>query len=100
MQTNLLENIITTHSDVEDYCRFIREKFKLSLLILNSNNREKYYSVSDLHLKFTALPKMFQAFQMVFLSVELLEINKQLYLVKLLFLLVKLNVPMELELLF
>ena len=52
MQTNLLENIITTHSDVEDYCRFIREKFELSLLILNSNNREKYYSVSDLHLKF------------------------------------------------
>lgn len=53
MESNSLDNFISTYSDLEDYCRFIKKKFELSLLILSSNgNLEKYYSVADVHLKF------------------------------------------------
>ena len=53
MESNSLHNFISNYSDIEDYCRFIKKKFELSFLILNSNsNLEKYYSVSDIHLKF------------------------------------------------
>ncbi len=53
MESNSLDNFMSTYSDIEDYCRFIKKKFELSFLILNSNsNLEKYYSVSDIHLKF------------------------------------------------
>jgi len=53
MKSNSLDNFMSTSSDIEDYCRFIKKKFELSFLILNSNNNlEKYYSVSDIHLKF------------------------------------------------
>ena len=52
MESNSLDNFMSTCPDIEDYCRFIK-KFELSFLILNSNNnREKYYSASDIHLKF------------------------------------------------
>lgn len=53
MESNSLDNFMSTYSDIEDYCRFIKKKFELSFLILNSNsNLEKYYSISDIHLKF------------------------------------------------
>jgi len=53
MESNSLDNFISTYSELEDYCRFIKKKFELSLLILTSNdNLEKYYSVADVHLKF------------------------------------------------
>jgi len=43
IQTRSLDNIISTPSDIEELCRFIRKKFELSILILNSNvNLEKY----------------------------------------------------------
>jgi KaiC/GvpD/RAD55 family RecA-like ATPase len=52
MESNSLDNFMSTYSDIEDYCRFIK-KFQLSFLILNSNNNlEKYYSIADIHLKF------------------------------------------------
>lgn len=37
MESNSLDNFMSTCSDIEDYCRFIK-KFELSFLILNSNN--------------------------------------------------------------
>jgi hypothetical protein len=53
IESNSLDNFISTYSDLEDYCRLIKKKFELSLLILTSNgNLEKYYSVADVHLKF------------------------------------------------
>ena len=53
MESNSLDNFISTYSDLEDYCRFIKKKFELSLLIQSSNDDlEKYYSVADVHLKF------------------------------------------------
>ena len=55
MESNSLDNFMSTCSDIEDYCRFIK-KFELSFLILNSNNNpEKYYSASDIHLKFVLM---------------------------------------------
>jgi hypothetical protein len=55
MGSNSLDNFMSTCSDIEDYCRFIK-KFELSFLILNSNNNpEKYYSASDIHLKFVLM---------------------------------------------
>jgi KaiC/GvpD/RAD55 family RecA-like ATPase len=52
MESNSLDNFMSTYSDIEDYCRFIK-KFQLSFLILNSNNNlEKYHSIADIHLKF------------------------------------------------
>jgi hypothetical protein len=48
-----LENFKPSSSDIEDFCRFIKKKFELSILVLNSNsNLEKYLSASDIHLKF------------------------------------------------
>ena len=53
IQTKTLDNIISTPSDIEELCRFIRKKFELSILILNSNvNLEKYYAESDICLRF------------------------------------------------
>lgn len=52
IQTKSLDNITTT-SDIEELCGFIRKKFELSILILNSNvNLEKYYAESDIYLRF------------------------------------------------
>jgi archaellum biogenesis ATPase FlaH len=48
-----LEIFKPSSSDIEDFCRFIKNKFELSILILNStHNLEKYYSASDIRLKF------------------------------------------------
>jgi KaiC/GvpD/RAD55 family RecA-like ATPase len=53
IQTRSLDNIISTPSDIEELCGFIRKKFELSILILNSNvNLEKYYAESDICLRF------------------------------------------------
>ena len=53
IESNSMDNFISKTSDVDDYCRYIKRKFELSFMILNSNNaREKYYSLSDIHLKF------------------------------------------------
>lgn len=53
IQTKSLDNIISTRSDIEELCGFIRKKFELSILILNSNvNLEKYYAESDIYLRF------------------------------------------------
>jgi KaiC/GvpD/RAD55 family RecA-like ATPase len=53
MESNSLDNFMSNYSHIDDYCRFIKKKFELSFLILNSNNNvAKYYSVSDIHLKF------------------------------------------------
>ena len=53
VESKSLDNFISSTSDIDDYCRFIKSKFELSFLILNSNNKlERYYSVSDIHLKF------------------------------------------------
>lgn len=53
MESKSLDNFISGTSDINDCCRFIKSKFELSFLILNSdNNLERYYSVSDIHLKF------------------------------------------------
>ncbi|MFZ0628315.1 MAG: gas vesicle protein GvpD P-loop domain-containing protein [Nitrososphaeraceae archaeon] len=53
VESKSLDNFISGTSDINDCCRFIKSKFELSFLILNSNNNlEKYYSVSDIHLKF------------------------------------------------
>lgn len=51
--SNSLEIFKPYSSDIEDFCRFIKKKFELSILVLNSNNDlEKYSSASDIHLKF------------------------------------------------
>ncbi|MGE5822679.1 MAG: RAD55 family ATPase [Nitrososphaerota archaeon] len=53
VESKSLDNFISGTSDINDCCRFIKSKFELSFLILNSNNNlERYYSVSDIHLKF------------------------------------------------
>jgi len=53
VESKSLDNFISGPSDINDCCRFIKSKFELSFLILNSiNNLERYYSVSDIHLKF------------------------------------------------
>lgn len=53
VESKSLDNFILSTSEIDDYCRFIKSKFELSFLILNSNNKlERYYSVSDIHLKF------------------------------------------------
>ncbi len=53
VESKSLDNFISSTSDIGDYCRFIKSKFELSFLFLNSNNNlERYYSVSDIHLKF------------------------------------------------
>lgn len=53
VESKSLDNFMSSTSDIDDYCRFIKSKFELSFLILNSNNKlERYYSVSDIHLKF------------------------------------------------
>ena len=53
IQTKSLDNIISTRSDIEELCGFIRKKFELSIVILNSNvNLEKYYAESDIYLRF------------------------------------------------
>jgi KaiC/GvpD/RAD55 family RecA-like ATPase len=53
IQTRSLDDIISTPSDIEELCGFIRKKFELSILILNSNvNLEKYYAESDICLRF------------------------------------------------
>ena len=53
MESGSMASFISTTSDIDNYCRYIKRKFELSFLILNSNNApEKYYSSSDIHLKF------------------------------------------------
>lgn len=53
MESGSMASFISTTSDIDNYCRYIKRKFELSFLILNSNNApEKYYSLSDIHLKF------------------------------------------------
>ncbi|MDW0134099.1 MAG: gas vesicle protein GvpD [Nitrososphaeraceae archaeon] len=53
MESGSMASFISTTSDIDNYCRYIKRKFELSFLILNSNNSpEKYYSSSDIHLKF------------------------------------------------
>ena len=53
MESDSMASFISTTSDIDNYCRYIKRKFELSFLILNSNNApEKYYSLSDIHLKF------------------------------------------------
>jgi KaiC/GvpD/RAD55 family RecA-like ATPase len=53
MESGSMDSFISTTSDIDNYCRYIKRKFELSFLILNSNNTpEKYYSLSDIHLKF------------------------------------------------
>lgn len=53
MESASMDSFISTTSDIDNYCRYIKRKFELSFLILNSNNApEKYYSSSDIHLKF------------------------------------------------
>lgn len=53
IQTKSLDNIISTPSDVEELSKFMRKKFELSILILNSSvNLEKYYAESDIYLRF------------------------------------------------
>ncbi len=53
MESDSMAGFISTISDIDNYCRYIKRKFELSFLILNSNNTpEKYYSLSDIHLKF------------------------------------------------
>jgi KaiC/GvpD/RAD55 family RecA-like ATPase len=53
MESGSMASFISTTSDIGNYCRYIKRKFELSFLILNSNNApEKYYSSSDIHLKF------------------------------------------------
>lgn len=53
MESGSMASCISTTSDIDNYCRYIKRKFELSFLILNSNNTpEKYYSLSDIHLKF------------------------------------------------
>lgn len=53
MESNSLVSFMPTTSDIDNYCRYIKRKFELSFLILNSNsNPEKYYSYSTIHLKF------------------------------------------------
>lgn len=52
-QTKSLDNIISTQSDIEEFCEFVRKKFELSILIQNSNeNLEKYFAESDIYLRF------------------------------------------------
>jgi len=53
MESSSMASFMQTTSDIDDYCRYIKRKFELSFLILNSNsNHENYYSNSDIHLKF------------------------------------------------
>jgi KaiC/GvpD/RAD55 family RecA-like ATPase len=53
VESKSLDNFISDTSDINDCCKFIKSKFELSFLILNSNNNlERYYSLSDIHLKF------------------------------------------------
>ena len=53
VESKTLDSFISGTSDINDCCKFIKSKFELSFLILNSNNNlERYYSVSDIHLKF------------------------------------------------
>jgi KaiC/GvpD/RAD55 family RecA-like ATPase len=53
MESGSMARFISTTSDIDNYCRYIKRKFELSFLILNSNlTPEKYYSLSDIRLKF------------------------------------------------
>ena len=53
MESDYMASFVSTTADIDNYCRYIKRKFELSFLILNSNNTpEKYYSLSDIHLKF------------------------------------------------
>ena len=53
IQTKSLDNIISTQTDIEEFCEFVRKKFELSILIQNSNeNLEKYFAESDIYLRF------------------------------------------------
>jgi KaiC/GvpD/RAD55 family RecA-like ATPase len=53
MESGSMASFMSTTSDIDNYCRYIKRKFELSFLILNSNySPEKYYSLSDIHLKF------------------------------------------------
>jgi KaiC/GvpD/RAD55 family RecA-like ATPase len=53
MESGSMASFISTTSDIVNFCRYMKRKFELSFLILNSNNTpEKYYSLSDIHLKF------------------------------------------------
>jgi KaiC/GvpD/RAD55 family RecA-like ATPase len=56
LDSSSMTTLEPTTSDIDNYCRYIKKKFELSFLILNSNNKpEKYYSFSDIHLKFVLI---------------------------------------------
>ena len=56
LDSSSLASLTPTTSDIDNYCRYIKKKFELSFLILNSNNNpEKYYSFSDIRLKFVLI---------------------------------------------
>ena len=56
LDSSSLASLAPTTSDIDNYCRYIKKKFELSFLILNSNNNpEKYYSFSDIRLKFVLI---------------------------------------------
>jgi KaiC/GvpD/RAD55 family RecA-like ATPase len=53
LDSSSMAGLVTSTFDIDNYCRYVKRKFELSILILNSNNNpEKYYSFSDIHLKF------------------------------------------------
>ena len=53
VESKSLDNFVSGNSDINDCCKFIKSKFELSFLILSSNNNlKRYYSLSDIHLKF------------------------------------------------
>jgi KaiC/GvpD/RAD55 family RecA-like ATPase len=53
IESSSMASFMPTASEIGNYCKYVKRKFELSFLILNSNsNIEKYYSYSDIHLKF------------------------------------------------
>lgn len=53
MESGSMASFMSTTADIDNYCRYMKRKFELSFLVLNSNyTPEKYYSLSDIHLKF------------------------------------------------
>ena len=53
MESSSMDRFAPITSDINDYCKYLKRKFELSFLFLNSNNYpERYYSYSTIHLKF------------------------------------------------
>jgi hypothetical protein len=56
MESSTITSLAPTTTDIVSYCRYIKKKFELTFLILNSsNNPEQFYSFSDIHLKFVLI---------------------------------------------